>query len=542
MKSLVILLVLAIGLSLTFSFIPSAYAANFSPVQPNAYASYNNVTNEVQVEWDFTTGGVDAPVTCLLKGDFYFYTDLNTTHDPTGVSGVDYDKVKGFIPIHYSVVSSSPTIVGTEKKTEVIPCQGNMRIDIDTVMIHPSNIDLNGNSHLDLQIFLSFYALDADTSVTLETFAYQSSTYMDQIFVAYTPNDTWRQEFQDYACLGEPGNVLYLDQSGIHGNNGDNCNQYLELNSNQWVDIGGANNAASLTAGETLFGDHDESTYPLLIKVQQQQSGGGGNEWKSRPTFGIGHEVPVQLVTDGFTYDDVSYDITDNWHTDFNSTEIKTGETHTFIQKGYFPKIMKVMGFNLGIAEIGKGYDSELQIDTFYDYQGNRTKLELNQDTNIIDPETLHVHNFKVACNETDTQKKCDAVSFTMTFLESLQYDIMAMQGTDQKNRSQWTYLNEGFPVIGKSLNPMKTDNVMGTEKYEGLIKVTQKEKYSKIWIAEDGREFEKNSYDTFTQINQTFEKSPSPYKSVMTRIHSNFPAILCNPNLTVLFFLCYFD
>ena len=69
-----------IGLSLVTVFLLSfglaedAFAV-FSPTQPNAYVSYDNSTNQIQVDWDYTTGGVNAPETCLLKGDFWFYTE-----------------------------------------------------------------------------------------------------------------------------------------------------------------------------------------------------------------------------------------------------------------------------------------------------------------------------------------------------------------------------------------------------------------------------------------------------------------------------------
>jgi len=496
----------------------------YTPTQPNALASYNNINNQITVTWDFDNLPVDT-TTCLLKGDFVWQEDLNRNFNVTPAQNElnnVFDKSTSFIPLQYSTVSPTPiTINSTTMYTEIIPCtNGNMRIDIDTIMNHSLNI----NNYKDLQIFLTFYVANSNGG-----FSSSLSFRIDEVFVFYTPDDTWSNNAKTWACGGQIGSVLYIDQSGIHGNNGDNCDKYLVLDPFQWVEIQMYGSSNPTPKGTPSYDFHDGLS-TLLFKVgleptqqEENKKNGGGNESKTRPTFGIGHEVPSQLVNCGFKYDEKCYDIINNWHTDFNSTEIKTGETHTFTQKAYFPKIMKLMGFNLGIAEIGKGYDSELQIDVSFDYQGNITHIELNQDSDIIDSESLQIHNFKVACDETDTQKKCDAVSYTMRFLEPLQYDIMAMQGIDQKNREQWTYLNEGFPVTGKSLNPMKTDNIMGTEKYEGLIKVTQKEKYGDIWIAEDGREFERNSFGSFTQINQTFERKTTPEQSVMNRIHSEY-------------------
>ncbi|MBN4046190.1 hypothetical protein JYT57_00765 [Nitrosarchaeum koreense] len=60
--------------------------------------------------------------------------------------------------------------------------------------------------------------------------------------------------------------------------------------------------------------------------------------------------------------------------------------------------------------------------------------------------------------------------------------------------------------VYMDSLNPMKTMMIIGTEKYEGLIKVTQIAKYGDVWVAKDGRAFEINEYGSTKLINQTIK------------------------------------
>jgi len=253
---------------------------------------------------------------------------------------------------------------------------------------------------------------------------------------------------------------------------------------------------------------------------------GGGNEWKTRPTFGIGHEVPVPLVDCGFKFDDTCYDITDNWHTDFEKININVGETHTFELKTYAPKEIKLIELSLGVPEVGKAYMAELKIPVTIDYKGNYVDLEVIGDVDSI--EHLEITFNDSLCQPTDDKPKCFTIQYTMRFLEPFENKVISMQAIDHKNRSQTTYLNTGFEILGDSLNPMDIQSIMGTEKYEGLIPVTQKEKFSNIWIAEDGREFERNSFGSFTQINQTFEKSlTTPYKSVMTRLHSNFPDMI---------------
>jgi hypothetical protein len=66
--------------------------------------------------------------------------------------------------------------------------------------------------------------------------------------------------------------------------------------------------------------------------------------------------------------------------------------------------------------------------------------------------------------------------------------------------------------------------------KGEGLIEVTQNEKYSDYWTCEDGRIFEMNSFGSFKQINYQFKRfqdSGDP----LTRQHSGFGGVLSYEN-----------
>jgi hypothetical protein len=88
------------------------------------------------------------------------------------------------------------------------------------------------------------------------------------------------------------------------------------------------------------------------------------------------------------------------------------------------------------------------------------------------------------------------------------------------------SYLNDGFDISGESLNPMATSLIPSSIKYEGLILVTQTAKYSKYWVAEDGRMFERNDYGSFKQINQSFERFQDSGEP-RTRLHSGFGGVL---------------
>jgi len=492
-------------LLLSFGLADDAFAtADFSPVQPNAYVSYNNSTNEVQVNWDFNTGGVDAPVTCLLKGDFVWHEDLNNKHT-SGVSGVDYDKVNGFIPIHYSVVSSNPTIIGDTKTTEVIPCQGSTRIDLDTVMNHSENI----NNYLDLEIFLSFYALDADTSITLETFNFQSSTYMDQIFVFYTPTATWSDAAKNYACAGEPGNVLYLDASAsdgsliAHGNNGDNCDQYLYIENNEYVDIGGANNDASLADGQTFYGDHDAESYSLLILVRAPTSDSGGCDDCIDPTFYYSQNK--NIVKDGFRYNGFSTNVTGNLHTDIPLLFTYTNDTNSLILKVYDnfgTNAIKWIDVGFGSSGEYASIDAaEVKIVTEFS-NGVIVKTTIKDKLNLINfgNSTSSI----VDCGLFGTAN-CLQITIPHTFNEELRHPGIVIYAEDESGNEKSHYLNDGIQILGESLNESPTDKIF-IQKYLGdpsseWVDILRIDRVDNIWSSEDGIEFKGTDGGGFQRI-----------------------------------------
>ncbi len=63
-------------------------------------------------------------------------------------------------------------------------------------------------------------------------------------------------------------------------------------------------------------------------------------------------------------------------------------------------------------------------------------------------------------------------------------------------------------------------------EKGEGQIKVTQTSKYSPLWVAEDGREFMRNEFNSFWQINKKAERFQDS-GNAFSRTHSSFGGIL---------------
>ncbi|MFZ9006770.1 MAG: hypothetical protein ACO293_08335 [Nitrosopumilaceae archaeon] len=172
------------------------------------------------------------------------------------------------------------------------------------------------------------------------------------------------------------------------------------------------------------------------------------------------------------------------------------------------------------------GHLAEMRVEVWFDYTGEISDIVVKQDTEVIDRSSLSVTHQKIKCQENDTEEKCDRTSMSAVFLEPLKDNVMAIKAMDFKLRDQTTYLNDGFDISGDSINAMATEMIPSPLKGEGLIKVTQNEKYSDLWSTDDGRIFEKNSFGSFKQTNYEFERFQDT-GDPKSRLHSGFASLI---------------
>ena len=231
-------------------------------------------------------------------------------------------------------------------------------------------------------------------------------------------------------------------------------------------------------------------------------------------------------MTEGFSFNGQTFDITDNWHTDFERQSVIIGQNNTFAAKVYAPKDLRIQEFLFGIPEVGKAQDAELGVEVYYDYQGNVDGAKIIQKTDVVDAESFSGISYPSKCMPSDSTERCVTTEITLRFLEPLEYDVMAIKAMDWDGRYQFTYLNEGFDISGDSLNPMVSQSIAGNVKYEGMITVTQNAKYSKYWTTDDGRVFERNDYGTFTMIPQEFSRHQDSGEP-LTRMHSEYSSLI---------------
>jgi len=266
-----------------------------------------------------------------------------------------------------------------------------------------------------------------------------------------------------------------------------------------------------------------ESESESELELELDGNDGGANAWDTRPTFGVNHETRDETIVDnGFRFNGESFAIPDNHHTPFEQQIIEIGTVNSFAATVFASHDLKVQEFLFGIPEIGMGHLAEMRVEVWFNEEGEIQDYKVIQESEIIDRVSLVVTHQKSKCQVTDIEENCDTTLMSAVFLEPIKDKVMAIKAIDFKLRDQTTYLNEGFDVSGDSLNPLPTKMIPSTVKHEGLITVTQNAKYSNYWSTDDGRIFEMNSFGSFKQINQSFERFHDSGEP-LTRQHSDF-------------------
>jgi len=250
------------------------------------------------------------------------------------------------------------------------------------------------------------------------------------------------------------------------------------------------------------------------------------NDKSTKPTFGLSHENNKKIVDNGFTFNNQTFAITNNFHTPFAEMPVNLGEVNTFEAKVFADHGVRVQEFLFGIPQKGDAHLAELGVEVWFGLFGEIQDIKVIQKSNVIDIDSVTATQQKTNCLSSDVDENCIVTTVSMIFLEPLRDKVMAIKAIDFKNRYQITYLNEGFDVSGESLNTMNTMMIPSPERYEGLIPLTQTEKYSIHWTAEDGRIFERNDSGSFSQINQSFERFQDAGEP-RTRLHSGFGGVI---------------
>ena len=277
---------------------------------------------------------------------------------------------------------------------------------------------------------------------------------------------------------------------------------------------------------------------PASPPPASSSSDGSSSDWKKKPTFGKSWEVySDQFVKNGFTFNDYSLDITDNWHTDFVRTTTIIGEVNHVKMRVFAFDGLKYVQLSLGLPEIGATSDAETNIivnlERNYDNPNDYDIVEIVHEQ--IEP--LVNVNYTTAsitpslCNDTHTELHCYDIEIEFVVDAPLSHDVISISAIDSKRRTTTTHINEGVEFVGESLLPAETASIFIKKTNQGKgqhIILTQDDRRYNVWTDKNDYQWLKNSYGTWIQQDtpdMTISRDGAEH--VMTRSHSEFDRMI---------------
>ena len=234
-----------------------------------------------------------------------------------------------------------------------------------------------------------------------------------------------------------------------------------------FTDTGLANGVKYYYRVVPVADDTGRDTANSAIGSAVKSQTGSTHAWKTKPTFGMSWEKSDQvLVNNGVIWNNQRYDVTDNWWTHFPKQNVNTNEEQNLSMTVYSPKGLAYGAFYLGVPSVGKSNEAQVKVTVT---KSGETTLE--QKVNLITVTKSKVETVK--CN-TINNLQCDRITISYFWNEPPKFDVFAFQAVDAKRQETTTYLNEGFKVIGDSINPADELFIVPSDSYHrGAIHVT---------------------------------------------------------------------
>ncbi len=282
--------------------------------------------------------------------------------------------------------------------------------------------------------------------------------------------------------------------------------------------------------------DNREYEPRTAVLILAENSGGSSNDWKKKPTFGKSWEISSsQLVTDGFTFNDYTLDITDNWHTEFRRTSSIIGETNSVTLKAFSPDGFSYVALSLGVPEIGMATDAEtdiiLMLERNYENPDDYDITEIihEQKESLVDESQTTATVTKVLCNPRDAVP-CHSFDINFKVDAPLKSDVLAISAVDSKRRSTTTYINEGVEFTGDAILAPNTHLMVQKKTNQGpaeMLTLVQQDRRYNIWEDDSGYLWAQNDHGSWFSITAPeMERFEDRAVNVMTRMHSNFDSL----------------
>ena len=197
------------------------------------------------------------------------------------------------------------------------------------------------------------------------------------------------------------------------------------------------------------------------VEIQKKGGGGGASKHLTRPTFGVDHAMgSIQTVSNAISLNGFIINIDDNYYTEVPLQTLKVGQENKWSAKVYAERGLKSISFLIGLPEIGMANYAESEIIVEFNSDGTKKSVEVIQKDGIVNKDSVRVNTWNTTCTPNDAVAKCKSVSIGFKLNQSPLNKVFANQAIDFKLRQQTTSFNEGFEVLGNSLNPAPVFNV----------------------------------------------------------------------------------
>jgi len=341
--------------------------------------------------------------------------------------------------------------------------------------------------------------------------------------------------------LADGSQIIYLrDAAVLNTSNSDTLN--LELSQSD-MDLLGNTNPTLFLDTDTISDISGNGNVIHAVLVQRTDptdasSGGSSNEHLKRPTFGRSDLTHSQTVSCGYSMDGQCRDVLD-YHVDYERETIQTGSVHDFTLRAYSP-ISHMAQFQIafGVPEVGAPV-SEAEAAIVVDLVRNYTEPSTYQvggisylnENNVIGTNATASVDL-VRCM-TGFEGDCVELSISgVLFREQMHHEPFVIYAMDRDRRTATHYMNEGIIVQGESLNPAPVAAAgikkNGNQHEAEPINLVRVDKLGDLWEDQWGNIWTKNDHDTWRQMTpERIEKGPDGTWSVMTRMHSNFGALV---------------
>jgi hypothetical protein len=302
-----------------------------------------------------------------------------------------------------------------------------------------------------------------------------------------------------------------------------------------YTNPGGANEITDAAGNEIAsFGSQTvaNTVAAVVVPTTEKKKGGGGCDGDcTPPTIGL-DKNGVRLVDNGFSYNNNAVDAI-LFHTPFPLISAQIGNTNTVSIKAWEnsgPQGITLTQIGLGVPEIGSPLNDAEVIVEIWTSNTEVEEIVITDPHNLIENSSVSAQTDIVNCRA-DSDAQCLDVTLNYMYREAPLYNVMSVEVMDMSRNVQSTTFNDGVEVLGDSMNPADTINVLpkAPQNYpqtSGTVLLTQIDRAEQMWVDPYGYlwQGDKSKMTLISEIPFVrFNDSESEFTGYSSRLNSNF-------------------